>query len=101
MLSALIKKIPFFGNQKSAHPPPNGLFLLATHRGKKAQEVWTARKPIGFGCRENPDIDKLEVWAPWIRHKGIAYYEARIYCHRGKLLGMARMDDYSPRPSIE
>lgn len=99
MIRALLNKLPFL--RKPEHPQSNGLFLLATHRGKKAQEVWTARKPIGFGCKEDPNIDKLEVWAPWIRHKRMSYYEARIYCFRGKLLGKARVDDHSPRPSSE
>jgi hypothetical protein len=25
------------------------LFLLATHHGKKAQEIWTSCRPFGFG----------------------------------------------------
>jgi hypothetical protein len=79
-------------------PPPSSqeLFLLATHRGRKAKQVWTSPKPAGFGGMDNPLIDRLEVWATPLRHHGSTYYEARIYCYRGILLGKARLKDHSP-----
>jgi hypothetical protein len=65
------------------------LFLLATHHGKAAQEVWTSRRPTGFGGEYHPLIDRLEVWVTSIRHKGPDFIEARIFSSDGRLLGTA------------
>jgi hypothetical protein len=70
------------------------LFLLATHHGKKAQEIWTSCRPFGFGGDHNPHIDRLEVWATSILHKGPDFCEARIFSPNGRLLGTARTEGY-------
>jgi hypothetical protein len=71
-----------------------GLFLLATHHGQAAQDVWTSRRPTGFGGEYNPLIDRLEVWATSIRHKGPDFSEARVFSADGRLLGTARTEGY-------
>lgn len=81
-------------SQEATQPSLNTIFLLATHRGRMAQAVWTSPKPNGFGGKDDPRIDRLEIWATNIRHKGPDYCEARVFSSDGKLLGSARVPGY-------